>query len=237
MKDLRRNFLELILMPIRPFRCYRRLENRPYAHHRYIRGVPGSKIVTYDMGARVEKFPVKVTLYASEKGQIRHNALEASRVMANRYLMKEVGKNGFHIKIQIYPHHVMRENAMATGAGADRYQTGMRGSFGRPVGFAARVRSDQPIISVWVLADREDIAKEALRRAKMKLPMPCYSKIEYFEVEEAKLREIAELERIEDEREARRAAEQAAAEAAEVEAEGEAVAEAGKVAEAEEAEA
>ena len=203
-----------MFMPIRPFRCYRKLESRPYTQHKYMRGVPGSKIVTYTMGARIEKFPVKATMYSSESGQIRHNALEAARVMANRYLIKEVGKNGFHFKIRIFPHHVLRENAMATGAGADRYQTGMRGSFGRPVGFAARVKVDQPLMDVWVYAKKEMIAKEALRRARMKLPIPCHTAYEYFEVDESKLVEIAELERIEEEREAKRAAEEAVEEEA-----------------------
>ncbi len=201
-------------MPLRPFRCYRRLESRPYVENRFVRGVPGSKIVTFDMGGRTKKFPIKVTLYAKEAGQIRHNSLEAARVMANRHLMKLFGKNGYHIRIRVYPHHVLRENAMATGAGADRYQTGMRASFGRPVGFAARVDLDQPIMSVWVFANRESDAKEALRRARMKLPIPCYSTVEYFSVDEQELREIAELERIEGEKEARKAAEEAAAAAA-----------------------
>jgi large subunit ribosomal protein L10e len=202
-------------MPLRPFRCYRKLENRPYPQNRFVRGVPGSKIVTYDMGGRTGKFPVKANLLAKESGQIRHNALEAARVMANRYLMKEFGKNGYHLRIVTYPHHVLRENAMATGAGADRYQTGMRGSFGRPVGYAARVGQDQPVISVWVYADKESQAKEALRRAKMKLPIPCHMNFEYFSVDETTLQEIAVLERIDDEKEARREAERAAIEAAE----------------------
>ena len=221
-------------MPVRPFRCYRKLECRPYTQHKYIRGVPGSKIVTYEMGARIEKFPVKATMFSAESGQIRHNALEASRVMANRYLMKVAGKNGYHLKILPFPHHILRENAMATGAGADRYQTGMRGSFGRPVGYAARIRENQALMTVWVYADREEIAKEALRRAKMKLPVPCYSTIEHVQIDESRLDEIAELERIEGEREARRAAEIAAEEEAAAE---EAGAEAAPAEEAEEAEA
>jgi large subunit ribosomal protein L10e len=203
-----------MFMPIRPFRCYRKPEARPYTQNKYIRGVPGSKIVTYDMGGRIEKFPVKATMFTKESGQIRHNALEASRVMANRYLMKETGKNGYHLKILTFPHHILRENAMATGAGADRYQTGMRGSFGRPVGYAARVKEDQAIMTVLVYTNKESIAREALRRAKMKLPIPCYSTIEYVEVDESRLGKIAELERLDEEREARRAAEIAAAEEA-----------------------
>ncbi len=205
-------------MPVRPNRCYRQLKGRPYTKKEYISGIPGKKIVTFDMGARTAKFPVKATLYADEMGQVRHNSLEASRVMANRYLMKATEKWGYHLKIRVYPHHILRENSMATGAGADRYQTGMRGSFGRPVGCAARVQKGQPLMSVWVYENKESIARESLRRARMKLPMPCHSDIEYVEVDESKLDRIAELEKLEEEREARRkkeeARERAAAEAA-----------------------
>ncbi len=204
----------MMFMPLRPFRCYRRLECRPYARPDFVTGVPGSKIVTFDMGARIEKFPVKMTLYANEPVQIRHNSLEASRVMANRYLMKQVGKNDFHLKVRVHPFHVLRENAMATGAGADRYQTGMRGSFGRPVGYAARVRAGQPLMTVWVYDKKEQVAREALRRAKMKLPCRCHTKLQYVEVDTSRLQRIAELERLESEREARKAAEEAAREAA-----------------------
>ncbi len=200
----------MILMPMRPFRCYRRLEPRPYARRDFVKGVPGSKIVTFDMGGRIEKFPVKVTLYAAEGVQIRHNALEASRVMANRYLLKALGKYDYHLKVQTVPHHILRENAMATGAGADRYQTGMRESFGRPIGYAARVKRGQPIMTVWVYSGREKEAREALRRAKMKLPMKCRMGVEYVQVDTSRLARIAELERLESEREARRAAEEAA---------------------------
>lgn len=197
-------------MPMRPSRCYRRLEARPYSRADFVKGVPGSKIVTFDMGGRIEKFPVKATLYADEGVQIRHNALEASRVMANRYLFKVLGKYDYHLKVRTFPHHVMRENAMATGAGADRYQTGMRESFGRPIGYAARVTSGQPIMTAWVYAGKDDQAKEALRRARMKLPMKCHATVEHVKVDTSRLARIAELERLESEREARRAAEEAA---------------------------
>jgi hypothetical protein len=89
------------------------------------------------------------------------------------------------------------------------------------VGYAARVKEGQPLMSVWVYGEQESIAKEALRRAKMKLPVPTRTYLEYFEVDESRLVEIAELERLEDEREARRAAQVAEEEAAAAPAEGE----------------
>jgi large subunit ribosomal protein L10e len=121
------------------------------------------------------KKPYKLKAYlVSERGvQIRHNALEAARIAANKYLDVNVGKENFFIKVLIYPHHVMRENALATGAGADRFSEGMRRSFGKSIGLAARVMPRQRILEVRLEAGKEYFAKEALRRASMKFPTPC----------------------------------------------------------------
>ena len=67
---------------------------------------------------------------------------------------------------------------MIFGAHADRLQDGMRRSFGKPIGTAARVRIDQPIITVGVDEDSTEIAKQALKRGQAKLPMPCRIAIE-----------------------------------------------------------
>ena len=50
--------------------------------------------------------------------------------------------------IRIYPHHIMRENPLATGAGADRMSTGMKKSFGKTIGVAARVHKGQTLVTV-----------------------------------------------------------------------------------------
>jgi large subunit ribosomal protein L10e len=136
-------------------------------------GVPGSKIALFDMGNLSKNFPVSLSLLAKECCQIRDNALEAARISANRYLMKEVGRINFHLKIRLYPHQVLREHKLAVGAGADRVSSGMRHAFGRGVGTAARVNSGQKVISVEVEEQNFDEAKEALRRASYKLPTPC----------------------------------------------------------------
>jgi len=136
-------------------------------------GVPGSKIALFDMGNLSKDFPVSLSLVAKEACQIRHNALEAARIFANRYLVKEVGRKNFHLKIRLYPHHVLRENKIASGAGADRVSSGMRHAFGKAVGTAARVKPGQRILSVGVEEQNFDDAKEALRRASYKLPTPC----------------------------------------------------------------
>ena len=76
---------------------------------------------------------------------------------------------------------------MIFGAHADRLQQGMRRSFGTAIGTAARVKPGQVIISIQVNADAADLAKNALRLAATKLPMPCKIVVEKIKVEEAKL--------------------------------------------------
>ena len=158
-------------MARKPASMYRRRE-RPYTRRKYMGGVPGSKVVHYDMGNLTADFPVTLTLIAKEPCQIRHSALESARIAANRYLMKRVGRMSFHMKLRIYPHHVIRENKQATGAGADRVSSGMRHAFGKAVGTAARVSADQKVFSVSTSPQNLIYAKTALKRAGHKLPTP-----------------------------------------------------------------
>ncbi|MHC1635956.1 MAG: 50S ribosomal protein L16 [Candidatus Methanospirareceae archaeon] len=157
----------------KPARMYTRISGPAYVRREYMGGVPGSKITIFDMGNLNKEFPVSLSLIAKEACQIRHNALEAARVSANRYLMKEVGRMNFHLKVRVYPHQVLREHKLAVGAGADRVSSGMRKAFGRAVGTAARVKSGQKVMSVEVDEHNVEKAKEALRRASYKLPTPC----------------------------------------------------------------
>jgi large subunit ribosomal protein L10e len=145
-------------------------------------GVPGSKITQFDLGNLSQEFPVEVSLIAEEACQIRHSALEAARVSVNRRLLKEVGRMNFHFKVRVFPHHVLRENKQATGAGADRVSEGMRLSFGKAVGSAARVSQKQKIFSVWSVPQYLDRVKDALRHGSHKLPTPSHFLIEEHEV-------------------------------------------------------
>ena len=159
----------------KPARKYTKVTGHAYVRKTYMGGIPGSKIALFDMGnlSIGMDFPVALSLVAKEACQIRHNALEAARIFANRYLVKEVGRKNFYLKIRLYPHHVLRENKIASGAGADRVSSGMRHAFGKAVSSAARVKPGQRILSVGVEAQNFDDAKEALRRASYKLPTPC----------------------------------------------------------------
>ncbi|HII72249.1 TPA: 50S ribosomal protein L16, partial [Candidatus Woesearchaeota archaeon] len=102
--------------------------------------------------------------------QIRDNAIEAARQTANRLVVKKLGKTGFKMKIRTYPHHILRENPLASGAGADRMSTGMKMSFGKPIGIAARIMKGQTIMELNVPKQNVAVAKEALKRAGSKFP-------------------------------------------------------------------
>jgi len=146
---------------------------RAYTRKEYIRKIPGSRIVQYDMGNLSEDFPVKVSLAVKDPAHIRHNALEAARIASNRFMQRRAGRMGYHLKIRVYPHHIVRENPMATGAGADRVQNGMRKAFGKSVSTEAIVKKNQRVLSIDTTKKNFLDAKEALRRAGMKLPVSC----------------------------------------------------------------
>ncbi|MFS7922089.1 60S ribosomal protein L10 [Helianthus anomalus] len=63
-------------------------------------------------------------------------------------MTKFAGKDSFHLRVRVYPFHVLRINKMLSCAGADRLQTGMRGAFGKPQGVCARVSIGQFLLSV-----------------------------------------------------------------------------------------
>ncbi|XP_063718776.1 large ribosomal subunit protein uL16-like [Symsagittifera roscoffensis] len=157
----------------RPARCYRYCKNKPYPKSRFCRGVPDPKIRIYDIGrkrAGVDEFPCCVHLISNELEQLSGEALEAARICANKYMVKNCGKDAFHMRVRVHPFHVVRINKMLSCAGADRLQTGMRGAFGKPQGTVARVRIGQPILSMRVKDNQKASAIEALRRAKFKFP-------------------------------------------------------------------
>jgi large subunit ribosomal protein L10e len=162
-------------MALRPGRCYTKHE-RPYTRistrkpkKSYVKGVPAIRIHQFEVGAKGD-YPLKFHLISNRNVQIRSNALEAARTIATNFLTKKIGDRAFFLKIRVYPHQVLRENAMATGAGADRFSQGMRKSFGKPIGQAARIKKGQKIISVHAPENSEKFVKIALKRSSSKLP-------------------------------------------------------------------
>merc|ERR1712039_240838 len=119
----------------RPARCYRYCKNKPYPKSRYNRGVPDPKIRIFDLGrkkAGVDEFPFCAHLVSNEYEQLSSEALEAARICANKYVVKNSGKDSFHLRVRAHPFHVIRINKMLSCAGADRLQQGMRGAWGKP---------------------------------------------------------------------------------------------------------
>ena len=155
----------------RPARCYRECRGKPYPKSRYNRGVPDPKLRIYDIGkkkANVDTFPFVVHIVSDEVEQICSEALEASRIAANKYLTKHVGKENFHLRCRIHPWHVLRINKMLSCAGADRLQAGMRRAFGKSYGKAARVKIGTILYSVRIRENSIKAAMEAFRRCKNK---------------------------------------------------------------------
>ena len=106
----------------KPASMYREISKPPYTRREYISGIPGSKIAQHQMGdldADPDDYPVQISLQVEEECQLRHGALEASRLSANRHLIKSLGEGNYKMILRKFPHHVIRENKQATGAGAD----------------------------------------------------------------------------------------------------------------------
>ncbi len=159
-------------MARKPAKMYRRVKGPAYTRRKYMGGVPGLRINQFEVGNKTGRFPLVVSLLAEEPCQIRHNCLEAARIAANRYIQKRAGVAFYHLKVRVYPHQVLRENKLATGAGADRVSSGMRHAFGRPVSTAARVSRGQRMITIRTTVAQFENAKKALWKASVKLPTP-----------------------------------------------------------------
>ncbi|MFC6836929.1 50S ribosomal protein L16 [Halomarina ordinaria] len=163
-------------MTDKPASMYRDIDKPPYTRREYITGIPGSQIAQHKMGdidADPDDYPVQISLVVDEAVQIRHGSLEASRLSANRHLIKELGEKNYKMILRKFPHQVLRENKQATGAGADRVSDGMRQSFGKIVGTAARMGKGERVFTIWCHPDQAPAAKDALRRAYNKVSPPC----------------------------------------------------------------
>ena len=158
--------------------AYRKLE-RPYTRRSkykskgYVRGNPKNKIVMYDQGNQRAEYPSKIVLRSNDDVQLRHNAIESARLTIGKHMERRVGKMNYKMRIRMYPHHVLRENPLAAGAGADRMSTGMKRSFGKPIGVAAQVVKGKELFEIHAEKNHVKHAKKALQRAKYKLPCSC----------------------------------------------------------------
>ncbi|MEA2037121.1 MAG: 50S ribosomal protein L16 [Nanoarchaeota archaeon] len=160
---------------LRKFVAYRKLE-RPYTRlskykkKSFIKTTRNTKIVRFITGNPRKKFPHVLHLVSKQDLQIRDNAIESGRVSGNRALESTLGVSSYFMQVRPYPHHILRVNPLAAGAGADRFSTGMQKSFGKPEGNAARIKEGQKIVSVSVDKQNIPTAKKALDRFRKKLP-------------------------------------------------------------------
>jgi len=152
-------------MALRKGSAYSHRHARPYTRKSkvkqksYIKAVPNSKIVKFRMGDikgyLAGKYPIVMDVQSKEQLQLRDNSIESVRQFLNRFLLEKIGKE-FYFEVKVYPHHILRENKMITGAGADRMQTGMSQSFGRTMGRAALIKPGKTIFIVAVLNERHE---------------------------------------------------------------------------------
>ncbi len=168
-------------MALRKGSAYSKRIVRPYTRKSkvrsksYIKTIPNSKVVKFKMGnlKGFDKgdFPIQIHVVSKETCQIRDNAIEAVRQYLNRWLQVKVGKD-FYLEVKITPHHILRENKMLTGAGADRMQTGMARSFGKKIGRAALVKPNQTLFIIGVKTTKQEAESRKLI-SSVKARLPC----------------------------------------------------------------
>ena len=167
-------------MALRKASAYTKRYARPFTRNSkkraksYIKTVPAKRIVKYKMGDIKGydngEYNYVIGIVAKENAQVRDNSIEAIRQYLNRFLQEKVGKD-FYLEIKIVPHHILRENKMLTGAGADRMQTGMSRAFGKTMGRAAFVKTGQVMFIVGVKTQKGEVeARKLIRSAKARIP-------------------------------------------------------------------
>ncbi len=171
-------------MALRKAAAYTHRYARPYTRKskrkgkNYIKMFPPSKIVKMDMGDvsgyNRGKYPITLRLVSKENVQIRDTALESSRQIVVKQLETNL-PGQFCAHLRKHPHHVLREHAMLTGAGADRMSKGMTLSYGISKGRAAMVKRGTDIFTISVLDNEKArrVARNTLLMIKPKLPNLC----------------------------------------------------------------
>ena len=159
--------------------CYRRLE-RPYTRvskfkgQSFIKTSYNTRITKFTMGnPKKLDFEYKIELKTKVPIQLRDNCVESARLTSNRLLEKTVGLANYFLRVNKFPYHILRNNPIAAGAGSDRFSTGMKMSFGKPIGQAARYKKGDTIFEV--LLDKKDLdtGKLAMKKASLKLACGC----------------------------------------------------------------
>ena len=172
-------------MALRKASAYSKFEAKPFTRiskkkgKSYIKTVPHNKIVKFHHGAqkhfKENKHNYTVTMISEEKVLIRDCAIEAARQAITK-VMDDKMLGQFYLAVKVFPHHFLRENKTAGGAGADRVSTGMTQSYGIVIGRAAIVGAGKSIFFVSCATDKgARIARDALEMIKAKVP--CRTRI------------------------------------------------------------
>lgn len=162
-------------MAIRPAKSVRDPDKRPFTRYSkkkprksYIKAMPHKDIHQFRMGAMQDDFDLELNLVSKVGVIIRDNCMESARMAANKYMEKHM-VGSFYFVVRVYPHHVIRENKMIAGAGADRLQKGMRKSYGRPSDLAARLHNGTSLFTVYTYKQNEKFVRTAFEHARRKL--------------------------------------------------------------------
>lgn len=167
-------------MALRKASAYSKFKARPFTRisrnksKSYIKTVPQQKVVKFHIGNQKDyregKHSHSVRLISEEKVHIRDNALEAAR-MALTKVLDEQALGQYYLAVKVFPHHFLRENKTAAGAGADRMSTGMTQSYGIIIGRAAQVGAGKEVFFISCTNDKiARIARDALEMIKAKIP-------------------------------------------------------------------
>lgn len=174
-------------MALRKASAYSKFKARPFTRtskskrKAFIKTVPYSKIVKFRMGNQKDyaegKHKFILRLIAEEGVQIRDNALEAGRMLIHKLLEEKI-PGQYYLSVKVFPHHMLRENKTAAGAGADRVSTGMTQSFGIVIGRAALVRPGKEIFVV-SCTDEKAAHETKLAMTTVKPKVPCKTRVIY----------------------------------------------------------
>lgn len=140
----------------------------------YIKTVPFTKVVKFHIGNQKDyaegKHTYAVRMVSNEDIVMRDTAIEAARMLLTKE-MDEKALGQYYLAVKVFPHHFLRENKLAAGAGADRMATGMTQSYGVIVGRAARINAGQTVFFISCANDKvARFARDALQSSKAKVP-------------------------------------------------------------------
>lgn len=135
----------------------------------FVKSLPHKNLNTFETGLVKTDYDLRATMVCLDKTLlVRDNAIESARQTISRQLEK-LALGNYKFWVRKYPHHVVRENRMLSGAGADRLSKGMRKSFGKPSDLAARINKGEIMFEVKTYSRFKDVVTDSFRKAGQKM--------------------------------------------------------------------